>query len=146
MSQAQSVCSPFVTNQEMQKTTAYTGAPLNASAVAYPCGFKRKDCIIQPISISMIHLLYLTVREHKFQSTKPILIPSIVLSSIHLQEHQTNNGWASTINISKLGSSIRPWSPNINSGEESIKIYQPEHIVWLSTTSIRLELWALPKE
>lgn len=40
MTQAQSVCHPFVTNKEMQKNVSYTGTPLVPASIAYPCGFK----------------------------------------------------------------------------------------------------------
>ena len=54
LSQAKSVCSPFVTNSEMQKNTSYTGVPLSPSSIAYPCGFKR---------IPIKYLAYLTFND-----------------------------------------------------------------------------------
>ena len=35
-------CTPFVTNSNMNHTTSYTGAPLDASFVGSPCGFTAK--------------------------------------------------------------------------------------------------------
>ena len=49
MSQAKAACAPFVTNQEMQQNFSYTGVPLSPAAIAYPCGFKRKYFLMQPI-------------------------------------------------------------------------------------------------
>jgi hypothetical protein len=38
---AQTDCTPFVLNSDFPVNTSYTGVPLNPSAIAYPCGFKR---------------------------------------------------------------------------------------------------------